>query len=153
MAARLFRTPPVGEYWPHTWVVAGDLIISLTQEGQIPVETWSLFVQDVERQTTKRMLGLGYGAISVNSQQRRQLVMAMRGTERAAGVLGSSIARGIATALGWMGTSIRAFGWNDVVGAFHYLSSPDVDPDDGVELVEELLRRSGAPKIDDLAAR
>lgn len=153
MAEPLFRTPPTGDYWPHTWVVVGDLVISLTQEGQIPADLWGRFVEDVERKTTKRMLGLGYGTISVNSNQRRQLVMAMRGTERAAGVLGSSIARGIATALGWMGSSIRAFGWNDVVGAFHYLSSPEVDADDGVIIVEELLRRSGAPKIDELAAR
>jgi hypothetical protein len=146
-----FRTPPKGEFWPHTWVVAGDLVISLTQEGEIPDETWNLFVQDVEQKTTKRMLGLGYGSISVNSKQRRKLVMAMRDTERAAGVLGSSIARGIATALGWMGTNIRAFGWNDVAGAFLYLASPSVDVDEGIELVEELLQRSGAPKIAELA--
>jgi hypothetical protein len=153
MAVPLFRTPPQGHHWPHTWVIVGDLVISLTQEGQIPSETWELFVGDVELHSTKRMLGLGFGSISVNSNQRRRLVMAMRGTDRAAGVLGSSIARGIATALGWMGTNIRAFAWNDVAGALQYLGSPQVDVDWGVTLVEELLRRSGAPSIDDLAGR
>jgi hypothetical protein len=52
-----------------------------------------------------------------------------------------------------MGTNIRAFGWTDVVGAFMYLNSPDIDAEDGVVLVDELLRLSGAPTIDELANR
>lgn len=151
MAEPQFMTPSGGEYWPHVWVVVDDMIISLTREGKIPEETWNRFVQDAQRKTTKRMLGLGYGAISVNSKQRRRLVMAMSHNERAAGVLGSSVARGIATALGWMGTQIRAFRWNDVASAFEYLASPNVDIDRGLELVQELLRRAQAPTIEELA--
>lgn len=151
MAEPKFNTPPPGEHWPHTWVVVGDLVISLTQEGTIPDHVWDRFVADAGRDEVKRMLGLGFGVISVNGRQRRSLVLAMRDNERRAGVLGSSVARGIATALSWMGTKIRAYPWTDVAGAFDYLESPGLDIDDGIAIVEELLRRSKAPTIDELA--
>ena len=151
MASPQFNTPPEGEYWPHSWVRVGDMVISLTQEGSIPQEIWDRFVVDAQQPTTKRMLGLGFGAINVTGKQRRQLVMAMRHNERRAGVLGSSIARGVANALSWMGTRIRVFPWDNVHGALEYLGSPEVDVDYGVSLVEELLARSGAPPIDELA--
>jgi hypothetical protein len=145
-----FNMPPEGEFWPHTWVVAGDLIISLTQEGPIPDEIWNRFVEDVDHDSTRRMLGIGIGAIYVNSKQRRVLVQAMH-DKRVAAVLGSSVARGIATALGWMGLKIKAFGWSHMPNAFEYLDTPGLEIDEGVDLVKEMLRRAGAPEFDELA--
>jgi hypothetical protein len=144
-----FKTPPEGGYWPHSWVVVGDVVISVTQEGQIPNDHWDRFVDDILRKSTHRMLGIGIGAIAVNSKQRRKLVQAMH-DKRVAAVLGSSVARGIATALGWMGLKIRAFGWNDIVGAFEYLGSPDVDIDEGPKIVAQLLMKAGAPTIEEM---
>jgi hypothetical protein len=146
-----YNAPPQGDFWPHTWVVVGDLVISLTQEGVIPDEHWDRFVADINRRTTQRMLGIGIGAITVNTRQRRKLVQAMS-DKRVAAVLGSSVARGIATALGWMGLKIRAFGWNSLPEAFEYLETPDLSPEAGVEVVVELLRRAGAPLLEDLHA-
>ncbi|PRP95162.1 hypothetical protein [Enhygromyxa salina] len=146
-----FRVPPAGGYWPHTWVVVGDVIISLTQEGQVQDDLWDLFIQDIEKRSTERMLGIGIGAININSRQRRKLVQAMH-DKRVAAVLGSSVARGIATALGWMGLKIRGFGWDDMPGAFEYLGSEQVVIDDAVEVVTQLLARAGAPTIEELAA-
>lgn len=151
MANLEYNAPPEGHFWPHTWVVAGDLVISLTQEGVIPDEHWDRFVVDISRHSTHRMLGIGIGAISVNTRQRRKLVQAMS-DKRVAAVLGSSVARGIATALGWMGLKIRAFGWNSLPEAFEYLESPELPAERGVEVVVELLRRAGAPSIEDLHA-
>jgi hypothetical protein len=146
-----YNAPPQGDFWPHTWVVVGDLVISLTQEGVIPDEHWDRFVADINRRTTQRMLGIGIGAITVNTRQRRKLVQAMS-DKRVAAVLGSSVARGIATVLGWMGLKIRAFGWNSLPEAFEYLESPELPPEAGVEVVVELLRRAGAPLLEDLHA-
>jgi hypothetical protein len=151
LAKHEYNAPSSGDFWPHTWVVAGDLVISLTQEGAIPDDKWDRFVADISRRSTHRMLGIGIGAISVNTRQRRKLVQAMS-DKRVAAVLGSSVARGIATALGWMGLKIRAFGWNSLPEAFEYLESPDLPPELGVEVVTELLRRAGAPSIEDLHA-
>lgn len=114
-------------------------------------EHWDRFVSDILRKTTQRMLGIGIGAISVNSRQRRKLVQAMH-DKRVAAVLGSSVARGIATALGWMGLKIRGFGWDDIAGAFEYLESEHFSPEEGVELVAQLLERAGAPTLDELIA-
>ena len=146
-----YNAPLAGDLWPHTWVVAGDLVISLTQEGSIPDEHWDHFVADINRKTTTRMLGIGIGAISVNTKQRRKLVQAMS-DKKVAAVLGSSVARGIATALGWMGLKIRAFGWDSLPEAFEYLASPDLGPEAGVEVVIELMRRAGAPTLEQLHA-
>lgn len=150
MVEPTFNMPPEGQLWPHTWLVAGDLIISLTQEGPIPDETWDRFVADVERTTTKRMLGIGIGTIHVNSPQRRTLANAMH-DKRVAAVLGSSVARGVATALGWMGLKIRTFSWKDIGNAFEYLGSPDSTTQEAVELVREMLVRAGAPPLDELS--
>ncbi len=144
-----FNVPPEGDFSPHTWVIAGDLIISLTQEGPIPNEIWDQFVDDVLKSSTRRMLGIGLGAISVNSIQRRRLVQAMH-DKRVGAVLASSVARGIATALGWLGLKIRAFDWGNLADAFEYLGSPHVGADEGIALVEELLRKSGAPPMDEI---
>jgi hypothetical protein len=143
-----FNMPPEGEFWPHTWVVAGDVVISLTQEGAIPDDTWDRFVEDIQRETTTKMLGIGIGAISVNSRQRRKLVAVMH-DKRVAAVLGSSVARGIATALSWMGLKIRAFAWKDLAGSLEYLDSPRVTVEQGIEIVQEMLVRAKAPPIDD----
>ena len=144
-----YNVPPVGESWPHTWAVVGDVIVCLTREGPIADAQWDAFVEDIRDARTQRMLGIGIGAINVNSRQRRKLVPAMH-DKRVAAVLGSSVSRGIATALGWMGLNIRGFPWDDLQGAFEYLGSDEVEIEDGVELVKELLERSGAPTIEQL---
>ncbi|KIG17254.1 hypothetical protein DB30_03567 [Enhygromyxa salina] len=131
-------------------MVVGDVIVSLTQEGRVPDEHWDLFVADIEQTGTQRMLGIGIGAININSRQRRKLVQAMH-DKRVAAVLGSSVARGIATALGWMGLKIRGFGWDDMAGAFEYLGSEELSVDQGVEIVSQLLARAGAPSVEELA--
>lgn len=148
MAEATFHVGSAGR-GPHTWVVAGDVVISLTQEGIISDEHWDAFVDDVLRDRTTCMLGLGLGAISVNSKQRRKLGPAMN-DKRVAAVLGSSVSRGIATALSWMGLKIRAFPWHDLQGAFDYLGSEELGAERGVELVSELLARSGAPSLESL---
>ncbi|WP_106392105.1 hypothetical protein [Enhygromyxa salina] len=129
--------------------MADDVIISLTQEGPVPDENWDHFVEDILRDSTHRMLGIGIGSINVHSRQRRKLVQAMH-DKRIAAVLGSSVARGIATALGWMGLKIRGFGWNDIDTAFEYLGSEHIDIEAGVGLVSQLLARSGAPTLEEL---
>lgn len=151
MVQPTYHMPPAGKFWPHTWVVADELVISLTQEGPIPDDLWDRFVADVKRKSTTKMLGIGIGAISVNSRQRRSLVEAMQ-DKRVAAVLGSSVARGIATALSWMGLKIRAYSWQDLGGAFEYLGGA-VSPDEGVEIVKQMLTRAGAPAYEELSSQ
>jgi len=147
MSEPQFKTPGEGQVGPHVWVVAGDLVISATQEGLVPNDVWVDFVADLSASSTKRVLGLAVGSISIISRQRRSAAQAMH-DKRVAAVVGSSVARGVATALGWMGLKLRAFDWDNVVGAFSYL---ELSPEQGVELVEELLVRAGAPSMEELS--
>lgn len=145
-----FKLPPEGTFVPHAWVVVGDMVISATQEGIVPDEIWVPFIADLGAPTTKRVLGLAVGSITIISQQRRTAAQAMH-DKRVAAVVGSSVARGVATALGWMGLKLRAFDWDDVAGALDYLEPPQLTTAAGIEIIEELLARAGAPSIRELA--
>ena len=147
-----FRVSPNKQYWPHTWVVCGDLVMSLTREGPVPDEHWQQYLEDLRRANTKVVLGFGIGAMSVNSKQRRQAAIALS-DKRVAAVLNSSVARGIATAFSWLGLQLRSFALSPahVLDAFAYLNSPNFSPEQGLELSQRLFAKSGAASIDELS--
>jgi hypothetical protein len=147
-----FEVPPEGERRPHTWLVGEDFVICLTQEGVIPDELWEEFLDSVRPPKIKAIMGMTIGALTVNTHQRRRAVETFAG-KRLSAVLETSVARGIATAMGWLGLHIKGFGWRDVVQAIEYLDRPDLDAEWGLELVTELLARSGAPTLDELCSR
>lgn len=148
----IFRVSSDGEYWPHTWVVYGDLVMSVTREGQVPDKHWELYLADLRRPMTKVVIGLGVGAMQVTSKQRRSAALALH-DKRVAAVLNSSVARGIATAFSWLGLQLRSFAFTEsqVLDAFAYLNSDYLDPEQGLELSERLLAKSGAPPISELS--
>jgi hypothetical protein len=152
MAEPIFRVSADGEFWPHTWVVYGDLVMSLTREGQVPDRHWALYTEDLRRSTIRVVLGLGVGAMSVNSRQRRSAALALH-DKRVAAVLNSSVARGIATAFSWLGLQLRSFAFSEsqVLDAFTYLDSAHLTPEQGLELAERLLVMSGSPPIAELS--
>jgi len=152
MSEPIFRVSPDDQFWPHTWVVCADLVMSLTREGEVPDDHWQLYLEDLRRPTTKVVLGFGVGSMAVNSKQRRLAAPELNG-KRVAAVLNSSVARGIATAFSWLGLPIRsfAFGRQQVLDAFTYLNSPLISPERGLELAEQLFLESGAPTIEELA--
>lgn len=152
MLEPIFRVSPSDQFWPHTWVVCADLVMSLTREGEVPDEHWQLYLDDLRRPTTQVVLGFGVGSMQVSSKQRRQAAPELNG-KRVAAVLNSSVARGIATAFSWLGLPIRsyAFGRQQVIDAFTYLGSTQLSPEQGLELAEQLFRASGAASIDELS--
>jgi hypothetical protein len=151
MSEPIFRVSADGEFWPHTWVVYGDLVMSLTREGTVPDHHWELYIEDLRRPGIRVVLGFGVGAMSVNSKQRRSAALALH-DKRVAAVLNSSVARGIATAFSWLGLQLRSFAFSEsqVLDAFTYLDSAYLSPEEGLELSERLLAKSGAPPIAEL---
>ncbi|MFO7565941.1 MAG: hypothetical protein R6X02_25080 [Enhygromyxa sp.] len=147
-----FEVPPEGERWTHTWLVGEDFVLCLTQEGVIPDPLWDEFLDAVRPPHIKAIMGMTIGALTVHTNQRRRAVEAFAG-KRLSAVLETSVARGIATAMGWLGLNIKGFGWREVVKAIEYLDRPSLDAEWGLELVEELLSRSGAPTLDELRSR
>lgn len=149
MVEPAFIVPPDGESWPHAWLVVGDMVISVTQEGTVPPAQWDPFVAEISSASINRVLGLAVGSISIHGRQRRDAVMAMK-EKQVAAVVESSVARGIATAFSWMGLRLKAYDWAGLTDAFVYLDSPEVSPEEGLELVRQLLAAAGAPPLDDL---
>lgn len=147
MAQPIFNV--YGRTCPHAWVVVGDMLISVTQEGDVPMDVWEPFIADLGSTSVKRILGLAIGAITIHAKQRRSAVIAMK-DKRVAAVVGSSVARGIATALSWMGLQLRAYDWDSLVDAFDYLGPQGLTSEACVEIVRELLERAGAPTLDQL---
>lgn len=152
MVEPIFRTSVDGEFWPHTWLVYGDLVMSLTREGTVPDKHWDLYMEDLRRSSVRVVLGFGVGAMSVNSKQRRSAALALH-DKRVAAVLNSSVARGIATAFSWLGLQLRSFAFTEsqVLDAFAYLDSAHLTPEQGLELSERLFAKSGAPPIAELS--
>lgn len=149
MIEPVFNLPPEGESWPHAWLVVGDMVISVTQEGAVPPEQWDPFLADLGSKSVNRVLGLAVGSITINGKQRRGAVMAMK-EKQVAAVVESSVARGIVTAFGWMGLRLKAYDWASLTDAFTYLDSPELTPEEGVELVRQLLVAAKAPTLEEL---
>jgi hypothetical protein len=149
MVKPVFHMPPTGKSSAHAWVVVGDMLISVTQEGDVPMEFWDPFIADLGSPGVKRVLGLAIGSITIHAKQRRTAVVAMK-DKRVAAVVGSSVARGIATALSWMGLQLRAYDWTGLTDAFDYLEPPGLSLEAFLEIVRDLLARAGAPSIEAL---
>lgn len=68
-------------------------------------------------------IGTGLGAIEVNSVQRRDASRELKG-KRVVVVVDHAVARGIVTALSWLGLSIKAYDWNKLDEAVKFLELP-----------------------------
>lgn len=149
MSEARFSVPPSGGYWPHTWVVAADVIISLTQEGDISDELWQQFCADAVSPGVTCHLGVAVGNPSISSVQRRASVDALKNKQVTA-VMNSNIARGVVTAVGWLGLDIKGFAWKEIDTGLGRVKSSKLSQPELKKLLEELLRRSKAPSINEL---
>lgn len=143
------EVPPPGEKWPHTWLVAGDLVISLTQDGDVPEDTWTRYLDACSAPGVRAVLGCAIGSPGVNAVQRRKSVDALK-QKKVAGVTDSAIARGVITAVGWLGMNIKGFSWKDIESALDYLNSESVSSAEALKLTDQLLRSSGLPPLEEM---
>jgi hypothetical protein len=130
----------------HTWVVSGDLVVSLTQEGAIPPEVWNRFVADVASKSIRSVMGLSIGSVSINSVQRKAISDAVKGKNLAA-ILQSPVVRGILTAMSWFGIAVKAYSWQNLHEAITFVGA-DVKTTEAA--IRRLLESSGAPSLADL---
>lgn len=141
-----FNVPPAGERWPFTWAVVDDVVVSLTQEGEIPDAIWDQFTADAASEPVKNHFGCAIGNVSINSVQRKKVVEAMKGVANTT-VIESTIARGIVTAVSWLGLNIKSYPWKEFDRAVEQVSSSSVSSADLRKIVEKLLQQSGAPSL------
>lgn len=139
-----------GAHTPQSWAFIGDrVLISLTQAGSISEARWKQFLDDFRASGVTHVLGTSVGSVDVNSVQRKSVSELLKG-KRIAVVTDHRIARGIVTALGWLGLDIKSFDWPSLSTAVDYLGVPGLATKDIVEVVAKLLKESGAPPPQDL---
>lgn len=135
---------------PQSWAIVGDrLLISLTQAGPIPDARWQHFLRDLRESRVPYVLGTSVGSVDVNSVQRKSVAELLKG-KRIAVVTDHRVARGIVTALGWLGLDIKSFSWSQLTQSVDYLGVEGIKTDDIVAVVTKLLKESGAPPPQEL---
>lgn len=122
------------------WVVVGDVIISCSSAGEIPMETWRSYQASIA--SCSKCLGLSIGNTSINSIQRKEVnEMMKRRALRVVSVSDDSLVRGIVTAISWFGVDIKAYSWANLKDAVNHLGIPPHDAEP-VIFAAERLRRS-----------
>jgi hypothetical protein len=87
------------------------------------------------------VMGCGIGAVAVDPIQRREISAILK-SKRSAAVVDHPMARGLATALGWLGMELRGFSWKDIHKAAEWLAPPGFTADEVVAMALELKNRA-----------
>lgn len=123
----------------HSWVVIDDLAISITRPGASQDSIWHSFVQDLSAKRVTRLLATSVGTVQVNSVQRKIVADMLKSRNiRVAAVTDDRIARGLLTAVIWLGASIKPFPWAQLREAITYLDVPPPGVDKVVDAVSKL---------------
>jgi hypothetical protein len=136
---------------PVNWVFKGPVLISFNQPGAVPPERWAAFVRSMTTTQFNYCIGTGLGAIEVNSLQRKDASKALKG-KRVVVVVDHAVARGIVTALSWLGLSIKGYDWDRLDDAVKFLELPSsVNHNEVVQAVLDL--RDASLSVDNLKLR
>jgi hypothetical protein len=127
-----------------TWVMVGDLVVSLATPGNVPQDALDRFLQDINAKQTKKYLAAVVGAAQLNGIQRKQVSEVYRRLGLQVAVLADEmLTRGIVTALGWLGVNIKAFSWRDIRAALQYLGIDEKSEAQILQAVSRLREKSG----------
>jgi hypothetical protein len=110
----------------NNWTFLGPVVLAFHQEGELEPARWKAFIEDLKTHTFTHCFGGAWGAVQLTSVQRREVTEQLKGVPSAL-VTNHAVARGIVTAVGWLGMTVRGFGWDKVDEAAQYLSPPEVD--------------------------
>lgn len=131
---------------PHTsivrgaslsWVYKKPLVISLSLPGPVPASRWNAFIKTLHVTDPEVVIGLGVGAVEVNTVQRREVSSVLK-KKKSVVIVDHPIARGITTALSWLGMPLRGFSWKQVHEAAKHANVPGLEPEEVVELIRHL---------------
>lgn len=126
---------------PVCWALHGDLLIVLSRPNPIDDQLFERFIGDIREHPWKKCLGAAVAAINMTSIQRSQVAAEFKNKPTAA-ITDHSVARGVATALSWLGLQIRAWSWAQMDKAFDYLELDSSQKAVAVELLERLKSES-----------
>lgn len=128
---------------PLCWAIEGKLLIILAGSDPIDGHLFSRFLKDIQTHEWTKCLGGSIGSLQITSTQRRDIAREFRGKKTAA-LADHAVARGVATALSWLGIDIAAWSWADISKALVHLELDASEQEAAVVLMNLLKEKQGA---------
>ena len=125
----------------NNWTFIGTVGLVFHTDTELDDERWRDYIKELEGSGVTHLLGGAWGAASLTSVQRGQLSKALSGVP-AAVVVNHAVARGILTAVSWLGLKVKPFTWIDVEGAVKFLKLPPELTQEVVVGYKKLVRES-----------
>lgn len=97
------------------WKIIGNVIITMSANGEIAEKPWNDFIQDLRTKAVTRWLSANIGTVEVSSLQRKAAIDIMNERGILASVITDDrIVRGIVTAASWFGAKATPFSWDNL---------------------------------------
>jgi hypothetical protein len=129
-----------------SWIYKEPLLISLSLPGSVRADRWAAFIRTVQAADPPVVIGLGLGAVEINTNQRREISSLLR-QKRSVVIVDHPIARGITTALSWLGMPLKGFSWKQVYEAAKHLDAKGLETEEVVDMVRRLCQEGIDPSV------
>ncbi len=125
----------------HEWLVVGDVLVTCSRDGVIDDANWANYMEFLNSSAKFRInLSLTSSKASITAIQRKAASDVLKARNVTAIVLtDSALARGIVTALTWLGTNVRAYSYADVPQAIRALEVSDDVGKEITAVVQEFI--------------
>lgn len=109
---------------PIDWTLLEGVAIVRRRSGIIPEKLWAEHLEFVTQEPVKAIIVLVEGSPTLDLNQRKQLADSMQRNCVVATVITDSVlARGMITALSWLGSDIKTYSWRNLSQALDSLQS------------------------------
>lgn len=101
---------------PHDWHQYGDVIMTFTRGGEVSDALWDEFVAYIEQAQARVLLAVtSIDMATMSATQRKKGAEALKNKNLTAIVITDSrIARGILTAVSWLGADVKPIPWSSL---------------------------------------
>ena len=127
------------------WTFCGPVLVAFQVDGITEPDRFALFIEELTgRENVGYCLGGAWGAAKLTSRQRRQVTEILKGVPTAV-VVNHSVARGVLTAMGWLGLNVKGFAWGAVEKAAAFLRLPPDLAKESIATYRDLVTQSLPP--------
>lgn len=125
-----------------SWATKNGLLILYARDGEMSELRFGEFI-NVLRGDVTHSLSVSEGSPSITSVQRKALADTVKDRSiRMMVIVDSAFARGIITALGWLGLKIKSFGPNDLATVVSQIGIEGITEAEVFDLLETLRRET-----------
>ncbi len=124
---------------------ADNLLMSFATPGPVPEPVWAEFINHLKKPEITKYIGTAIGAAETTSLQRKNVaeVFKTRGIAVVV-VTDSSLVRGIATAVAWLGvTKVTAVDWPELRKGLEHLGVTGSQQERAVKIIQRMKATYG----------